>query len=118
MPMRSAISLISLIGMSGMSCVSSTGAQAFDETKCPDWKSQSVRGHGAEIAPWGARRPWARKNQGLGRQAALIPEHQAPFKANLQQVAAGVKAGDATTYCMPATMPRAMLALRLMPTGR
>ena len=112
MPMRSAISLFMLIGMSGMSCASSTGARALDETKCPDWKSQWVRGHGAEIAPWSVRRPW-----GLGQQAASIPEHQAPFKADLQQVAAGVKAGDATTCSIPATRSRAMMALRLMPTG-
>ena len=133
MPMRSAISLFMLIGMSGMSCASSTGARALDETKCPDWKSQWVRGHGAEIAPWsarkprtarrsgargsGARRSGPRKNRGLGQPAASIPEHQAPFKADLQQVAAGVKAGDATTCSIPATRPRAMMALRPMSTG-
>jgi hypothetical protein len=115
--MRSAISLFTLIGMSGMSYASSTGARALDKTKCLDWKSHWVRDHGAEIAPWGARRSGAGKSRGLGQQAASNPEHQAPFKADLQQVAAGVKAGDATTCCMPATLPRAMTALRPMSTG-
>jgi hypothetical protein len=94
MPMRSAISLCTLIEML---YASSTGAPALDESKYPDWKGQWARAYGAEGAPWGPRRP-----RGLGRQPPLIPEHQALFEADLQQVAAGVKASDATTRCIPA----------------
>src|SRR5215831_15800909 len=94
MPMRSAISLCTLIEML---CASSTGERALDESKHPDRNGQWARAYGAEGAPW---RPC--RLRGLGQQSPSIPEHQALFEADLQQVAAGVKASDATTRCIPA----------------
>jgi hypothetical protein len=94
MPMRSAISLCTLIEMLG---ASPTGERALDESKCPDWKGQWARAYGAEGAPWRPCGPW-----GLGQQPPSIPAHQALFEADLQQVAAGVKASDATTRCISA----------------
>jgi hypothetical protein len=112
MPMRNAISLRTLIEML---CASSTGARALDESKYPDWEGQWARAYGAESAPWGLRKPDAHKPDahkpwGLGQQPPSIPEYQAPFRANLRQVAAGVKASDATTRCIPAVAPCAMMA--------
>jgi len=106
MPKRSSISLFTLIGVL---CASLTGARALDETKYPDWKGQWVRADGAEGAPWDTRKPW-----GLGQQPPLTPEYQALFEANLKQLGAGMKASDPTTRCIPAAMPRVMMAIHPM----
>src|SRR4029453_17198347 len=103
MPMRGSISLFMLIAVS---CASLTGALALDEPKYPDWKGQWVRADGAEAAPWDGRKP-----RGLGQQPPLISEYQALFEANLKQLAAGVKASDPTTRCIPSAMPRVMMAI-------
>jgi len=104
MPKGSSISLFTLIGVL---CATLTGAPALDETKYPVWKGQWVRADGAEAAPWDARKPW-----GLGQQPPLIPEYQALFEANLKQLAAGVKTSDPATRCIPAAMPRVMMAIQ------
>jgi hypothetical protein len=104
--MRGSISLFMLIAML---CASLTGAPALDETRYPDLRGQWVRADGAEAAPWDARKP-----RGLGQQPPLIPEYQALFEANLKQLAVGVKASDPTTRCIPAAMPRVMMAIHPM----
>ena len=106
MPMRGSISLVVLIGVL---CATLNGAWALDETKYPDWKGQWVRADSAEIAPLDFRKPW-----GLGQQPPLTPEYQAVFEANLKQLAAGVKASDPTARCIPAALPRVMMAIHLM----
>ena len=106
MPKGSSISVFTLIGVL---CASLTGAPALNETKYPDWRGQWVRADGAEAAPWDASKPW-----GLGQQPPLIPEYQALFEANLKQLAAGVKASDPTARCIPAAMPRVMMAIHPM----
>src|SRR5438874_6492739 len=105
MLMRATISLVALIGVL---CATLNGAGALDETKYPDWKGQWVRADSAEIAPWDSRKPG-----GLA-QPPLTPEHQAVFEANLEQLAAGVKASDPTARCIPAAMLRAMMAIHPM----
>ena len=109
--MRGSISLFMLIVVV---CTSFTGALALDKTKYPDWKGQRVRAGGAEAAPWDARKPDARKLWGLGQQPPLTPEYQALFEADLKQLAAGVKASDATARCIPVAMPRVMMAIHAM----
>ena len=106
MLMRGSISLVALIGVL---CATLNGVQALDETKYPDWKGQWVRADSAEIAPWDSRKPW-----GLGQQPPLTPEYQAVFEANLKQLAAGMKASDPTARCIPAAMPRVMMAIHPM----
>jgi len=106
MPKRSSVSLFTLIGVL---CASLTGAAALDETKYPDWKGQWVRADGAEVALWDTR-----KARGLGQQPPLIPEYQALFESNLKELAAGVKTSDPTTRCIPAAMPRVMMAIHPM----
>ena len=103
MLMRGTISLMALIGVL---CAALNGAWALDKTRYPDWKGQWVRADSAEIAPWDSRKPW-----GLGQQPPLTPQDQAVFKANLMQLAAGVKASDRTAGCIPAAMPRLTMAI-------
>ena len=105
--MRGSISLLLIAVL----CASLTGAPALDETKYPDWKGQWVRAGGAEAAPWDARKPDARKLWGLGQQPPLIPEYQAVFEGSLKQPAAGAKASDPAARCIPAAMPRVMMAI-------
>jgi hypothetical protein len=111
MLMRGSISSVTLIGVL---CATLNGAWALDETKYPNWKGQWVRADSAETAPWDARKP-----RGLGQQPPLTPEYQAIFEANLKQLAAGVTAGDRTVSdptvrCIPAAMPRVMMAIHPM----
>ena len=106
MLMRGSVSLVMLIGVL---CATLNGAWALDETKYPDWKGQWVRADSAEAAPWDARKPW-----GLGQQPPLTPEYQTIFEAKLKQLAAGVKASDPTARCIPAAMPRVMMAIHPM----
>jgi hypothetical protein len=106
MLMRGSVSLVTLIGVL---CATLNGAWALDDTKYPDWKGQWVRADSAEAAPWDARKP-----RGLGQQPPLTPEYQVIFEANLKQLAAGVKASDPTARCIPAAMPRVMMAIHPM----
>jgi hypothetical protein len=103
--MRGSISLFMLIAVL---CASLTGAPALDEIKYPDWKGQRVRAHGAEAAPWDARKPGVPRPWRLGRQSALTPEYQALFES------AGVKANDSTAPCVLFVMPCAMVAIHSM----
>ena len=102
---RGSISLVALIGVL---CATLNGAWALDETKYPDWKGQWVRAHGAEAAPWDARKPGVPKPWRLGRQPALTSEYQALFES------AGVKANDSTVPCVLFVMPCAMVAIHPM----
>jgi hypothetical protein len=104
--MRSSISSVTLIGVL---CATLNGAWALDEAKYPDWKGQWVRADSAEAAPWDARKP-----RGLGQQPPLTPEYQAIFEANLKHLAAGAKSSDPTARCIPAAMPRVMMAIHPM----
>jgi hypothetical protein len=106
MLVRGSISLVVLIGVL---CAALNGAWALDETQYPDWKGQWVRADSAEIAPLDFGKPW-----GLGQQPPLTPEYQVVFEANLKQLAAGLKPSDPTARCIPAAMPRAMMAIHLM----
>ena len=106
MLMRSSISSVTLIGVL---CATLNGAWALDETKYPNWKGQWVRADSAETAPWDARKPW-----GLGQQPPLTLEFQAIFEANLKHLAAGAKSSDPTARCIPAAMPRVMMAIHPM----
>jgi hypothetical protein len=81
-------------------CATVPGAQAFDESKYPDWNGQWKLGIPAK---WDPSKPPAR-----GQQAPLTPEYQAIFEANLKDQAAGGQGTDPTYVCIPDGMPRAM----------
>src|SRR5438132_876678 len=97
MSWRSSIGAIALVTMLGLS-----GAQAFDETKYPDWSGQWRRPAGVGVQ-WDQTKPIGR-----AQQAPLTPEYQAIYEANLRDQAAGGQGTDPTGKCIPPGMPRMM----------
>ena len=101
--------IISLFALVAALCATVTGAQAFDETKYPSWKGQWLRVGSGQGAPWDPTKPW-----GPGQQAPLTREYQAIFEANLKDQAAGGQGTDPSYRCIPAGMPRVMIAVQPM----
>ena len=89
--------------------MAATGAPAFDETTYPNWKGQWLRAGSGQGAPWDPTKPGGR-----GQQAPLTPEYQAIFEANLADQAAGGQGTDPSYRCIPAAMPRVMIAVQPM----
>jgi len=82
--------------------LAATTAQAFDETKYPDWSGQWRRPPGVSIQ-WDPTKPLGR-----GQQAPLTAEYQALFEASLADQAKGGQGEDARFTCVPPGMPRIM----------
>jgi hypothetical protein len=84
------------------------GAQAFDETKYPDWKGQwsRLRTLRTEASPNPSFDP--NKFQGLAQEAPLTPEYRAILEASLADQAAGGAGLDRDYVCFSAGMPRMM----------
>jgi hypothetical protein len=80
-------------------------AQAFDETKYPNWKGQWVGVGAAPDSPWDPAKP-----AGAAQQAPLTPEYQAIFQASIKSAAEGGMGIDPSTRCIPAGVPRVMMA--------
>ncbi len=84
-------------------------ANAFDDSKYPDWK-------GAWLGGWTKRQPGVTgqpsydqsKSAGLGQQAPL-PEYQAILEASVADQAAGGQGNDPQMTCLPSGMPRMMI---------
>src|SRR4051812_40527148 len=89
-----------------------TGAQAFDETKYPDWSGQWKK-------PPGIGNQWDQtKRPGRAQQAPLNPEYQAIFEASLADQAAGGQGEDIRITCVfgiERCLLRPPLALGLVP---
>jgi hypothetical protein len=81
-------------------CTTIVSADAFDESKYPDWTGQWSLGPPAN---WDRTKP-----PGRGQQAPLTAEYQAIFEANLADQATGGQGTDPTYICIPDGMPRAM----------
>jgi hypothetical protein len=83
-----------------------TAARALDDAKYPEiggaW-ARTMRGGGT--AAWGPTKP-----SGLQQQAPLTPEYQAIFEANLATRSAGGQEYNPAINCLPAGMPRIMVA--------
>jgi hypothetical protein len=94
--MRSSIVAVALSAL----CAGAVNAQAFDETKYPDWSGEWRLGPPTK---WDPSKP-----AGRGQEAPLTPEYQAIFEANLADQAAGGQGTDPTYICIPDGMPRAM----------
>jgi len=94
--MRSSIIAVALSAL----CAGAVSAQAFDETKYPDWSGEWRLGPPTK---WDPSKP-----AGRGQEAPLTPEYQAIFEANLADQAAGGQGTDPTYICIPDGMPRAM----------
>jgi hypothetical protein len=76
-------------------------AQAFDESKYPDWNGQWRR-------PAGVNNQWVPTLPRGHEGAPLTPEYQAIFEANLKDQDEGGPGTDPTFTCIPDGMPRAM----------
>ena len=86
-----------------VSLLTSASVKAHDQSKYPDWQGQWVRAH--------ARAQWdPSKARGLAQKAPLIPEYQAIFEAALQALHSGALGADPQIDCLPAGMPRMMIA--------
>jgi hypothetical protein len=90
-----------------------TAAQAFDESKYPDWKGQWVRERkpvvGGGQAPFDPAKP-----VGLGQQAPLTPEYQARLVESLKDQSEGGEGNWQTVNCFPVGMPGVMTLYRAM----
>jgi hypothetical protein len=81
-------------------------AAGSDEGKYPDLRGAWARtGRGGNTAAWDTTKP-----AGLGQQAPLTPEYQSVFEANLANRAAGGQEYNPAIHCLPAGMPRIMVA--------
>jgi hypothetical protein len=82
-------------------CMASGGAQAFDQTKYPDWSGQWRRAEsgGVTYDPGKARRE---------QHPPLTAEYQAIYEANLKDQDAGGQGIDPTYTCLSPGMPRIM----------
>jgi hypothetical protein len=86
------------------------GANAFDETKYPDWRGQWERAPLANGVPRGVSGPqWdPSKPEGRAQQAPLTEEYQAVFEANLADQAAGGQGIWPGAKCLMHGMPATM----------
>jgi hypothetical protein len=91
------------IALAATLCIGIAGALADDTAKYPDLNGQWSRG--SPGAQWDPTKPG-----GLRQQAPLTAEYQAMFEANLKSVAAGGEGYNPHSRCIPAGMPRMMLA--------
>jgi hypothetical protein len=98
-PVRGWIGALTLVA--GL-CVSTVAAQAWDDSKYPNFGGQWKRppGIGNQFDQTKAPRE--------AQQVPLTPEYQAIFEANLKDQAAGGQGTDPTYQCIPDGMPRAM----------
>jgi hypothetical protein len=102
-------SLTGALALAAMLTVSIGGARAFDEAKFPSWKGQWAQPGGLQNQAWDPAKP-----PGASQQAPLTPEYQAIFEASAKAQAAGGLAADPTARCVPAGMPRVMMAVEPM----
>ena len=88
-------SLIGAVALAATLMTAYSGAQAYDETKYPDFKGQWER-----VGPprWLAR----------GQKAPLTPEYQKVYDANLEEMTAGGPGDWPSSFCIPQGMPTMM----------
>jgi hypothetical protein len=103
---RSSAATFALAAALTMSIV---GAQAFDETRYPNWKGQWLQLGGGQNSPWDPTKP-----SGAGQQAPLTPEYQAIFEASIKSEAEGGLGPDPAARCVPVGVPRVMMATQPM----
>ncbi len=99
-------SSIGALAFAGALLLTLAGAQAFDETKYPDWSGQWKK-------PNGIGNQWDQtKRPGRAQQPPLNAEYQAIFEASLADQAAGGQGEDIRITCTSTGMPRMMTAVR------
>ncbi len=95
-------SSIGRVALAAALCMIVSTAQAFDDAKYPDLKG-GWRRPGA--AQWDPTKP-----SGLRQEAPLTAEYQAVFEANMADQNSGGQAYNPQVRCLPAGMPRVMIA--------
>jgi hypothetical protein len=86
----------------------STAAQAFDETKYPDWSGQWTRVPDGDVPRYDPTKPIRKQ------EAPLKPEYQARFAASIADQDAGGHGLDLAYTCRPPGMPRMMSGVNQM----
>jgi hypothetical protein len=82
-------------------------AQAFDESKYPNWKGQWVRiGAGGQFDP---SKPAVR-----GQEPPITEDYRAIWEKNIAEARAGGQYYNTQVRCMPGGMPRMMMAYEPM----
>ena len=94
--------LVGAITLAAALVLSGAAANASDEPKFPDIGGTWVRPGAAQ---WDPTKP-----AGLRQQAPLTPEYQTIFESNLAITAAGGQEYNPQVNCLPAGMPRVMIA--------
>jgi hypothetical protein len=94
-------SSLGLIALAAALTVTIAGAQAFDDSKYPDFAGQWRR-------PPGIGNQFNTARPARQGEAPLTPEYQAIYEANLKDQAAGGQGADPTYTCIPDGMPRGM----------
>jgi hypothetical protein len=95
----------SLIAMTTLAalCLATAGAQAFDESKYPDWSGQWRRGE-----PGPPRYDPSKPGAGLRQEAPLTEEYKAIHAASMADQKDGGQGNDPTYTCLSPGMPRIM----------
>jgi hypothetical protein len=89
--------------LSAAMTIAISAAQAFDDSKYPNFNGQWSRNRGS--ADWDQS-----KKGGLAQQAPLTPEYQAILETRIKSVAEGSELYNDQARCMPSGMPRMMIA--------
>jgi hypothetical protein len=95
------------LALAALLTLSVAPAQAFDEARYPNWKGQWIEPGAGRTSAWDNRLP-----PGAGEQTLLTPDYQAVLAASIKAAANGGSPLDPTSRCIPAGMPRMMMALR------
>jgi hypothetical protein len=99
-------SFVRAVAFAAMLLAPIVGARAQDQSKYPDWRGQWVR---ASPVQWDPSKPAAR-----GQQAPLTAEYQALYDRVLAEQVAGGQDYNPQVRCLPAGLPRGMIAYEPM----
>jgi hypothetical protein len=94
--------LIGTLAITAILGLALTTAQAFDESKYPNWKGQWVR-----IGAGGLYDP--DKPPGRGQQPPITEEYRAIWEQNIAEARAGGQYYNPQVRCIPSGMPRMMI---------
>jgi hypothetical protein len=93
--------IVGALALSAALSIIASAAQAFDDSKYPDWNGQWRR-------PPGVNNQWDPSKPQYKEGAPLTPEYQAIYEANIEDQREGGMGTDPTFTCIPDGMPRAM----------
>jgi len=100
-------SLLGLVASTAVLLATLAVAQAFDESRYPNWRGPWQQLGGSRNSPWDPDKP-----PGAGQDAPLTGEYQAIYEASRRIEADGGIEVDPTKRCIPAGFPRVMMAVQ------